>query len=120
MEANDIYDGIWLGGGAAGRFGAAFLKARSGRPLIVERKALGGQCHVSRCAFESYVADQASMAELLKLYSGLSWYPNFDLSNISMAKVVEVYRNVGQPSFHDTMSHQSIKQLGLEVAWGEG
>jgi len=120
METKDVYDAIWLGGGAAGRFGAAFLKARGGRPLIVEKKGLGGECHLCRCAFENFVADQASMAELLKLYSGLGWYPKFDLSNISMAKVVEIYRNVGQPSFHDAMSHQSIKQLGIEVAWGEG
>jgi dihydrolipoamide dehydrogenase len=114
------YDAIWFGGGAAGRFGAAFLKALGGRPLIVEKKGLGGECHVCRCAFENYVADQASMAALLKMYSGLSWYPKVDLSKISMAKVVEVYRNVGQPAFHDTMSHQTINQLGIEVAWGEG
>jgi len=60
------------------------------------------------------------MAEMLKSYSGLSWYPKFDLSRISMAEVVKVYRDVGQPAFHDAMTHQSVEQLGLEVAWGEG
>jgi len=114
------YDAIWLGTGAAGRFGAAYLKALGGRPLVVEKEGLGGECHVCRCAFENYVADQASMAELLKNYSGLSWYPKLDLSGISMAKVVKVYRDVGQPAFHDAMTHQSVKQLGIEVAWGEG
>jgi len=118
--ANEEYDAIWFGGGASGRFGSAFHKALGGRPLIVEKHGLGGECHVCRCAFENYVADQASMAEMLRLYSGLAWYPKIDLSNISMAKVVEVYRNVGQPAFHDAMSHQSEKQLQLEVAWGKG
>jgi dihydrolipoamide dehydrogenase len=96
------------------------MKALGGRPLIVEKKCLGGECHVCRCAFENFVADQASMAELLRLYSGRSWYPKFDLSAISMAKAVELYRKVGQPAFADTMKHQTEIQLGIEVAWGEG
>lgn len=120
MVSNENFDAIWFGGGAAGRFGAAFMKALGGRALIVEKEGLGGQCHVNRCAFENYVSDQASMAEMLKSYSGLSWYPKFDLSRISMAEVVKVYRDVGQPAFHDAMTHQSVEQLGLEVAWGEG
>jgi len=106
--------------GAAGRFGAAFMKALGGSCLVVEKEGLGGECHKNRCAFENFVSDQASMAELLKLYSGLSWYPEFDLRNISMAKVVEAYREVGQKAFHDAMTHQSVRQLGMEIVWGEG
>ncbi|MBW1848486.1 MAG: NAD(P)/FAD-dependent oxidoreductase [Deltaproteobacteria bacterium] len=120
MQKNKEYDAIWFGGGAAGRFGAAYMKGLGGMPLIVEKEGLGGECHTCRCAFENYVSDQASMAELLQAYSGLSWYPEFKLKKNSMAKVVEVYRNVGQPSFHDAMTHQSVTQLGLDVAWGEG
>ncbi|MBN1635941.1 MAG: NAD(P)/FAD-dependent oxidoreductase [Deltaproteobacteria bacterium] len=120
MGTNNEYDAIWFGGGAAGRFGAAFLKAGGLRPLIVEKHGLGGECHVCRCAFENYVSDQASMAELMRMYSGLAWFPEIDLDNISMSKVVEVYRNVGQPAFHDAMTHQSEQQLKIEVAWGEG
>lgn len=115
-----IYDAIWFGGGAAGRFGAAFMKGRGGRPLVVEKHGLGGQCHVCRCAFENYISDQASMAQMLKDFSGLAWYPEVDASKFSMAEAVKVYRDVGQPSFHDAMTHQSMTQLGLEVAWGEG
>jgi len=120
MATKNEFDAIWLGTGAAGRFGAAYLKALGGRPLVVEKEGLGGECHVCRCAFENYVADQSSMAEMLRNYSGLSWYPKFDLSNISMAEVVKVYRDVGQPAFHDAMTHQSVEQLGMDVAWGEG
>ena len=38
-----LYDAIWFGGGAAGRFGAAFQKAMGGNPIIVEQLELGGQ-----------------------------------------------------------------------------
>ena len=31
------YDAIFLGGGAGGRFGAAYLRAMGGRPLIIDR-----------------------------------------------------------------------------------
>jgi dihydrolipoamide dehydrogenase len=43
MKGNQEYDSIWLGGGAGGRFGAAFHKALGGRPLIIEKCHLGGQ-----------------------------------------------------------------------------
>ena len=120
MQSKFDYDAIWFGGGASGRFGAAVHKASGGKPLLVEKKCLGGECHVCRCAFENFVSDQSSMAEVLRLYSGKSWYPEFDLKHISMAKAVETYRNVGQPSFKDTMKHQTEIQLGIEVAWGDG
>ena len=43
MKANiGEYDAIWFGGGAAGRFGAAFHKALGGKVLIVEEHHLGG------------------------------------------------------------------------------
>ncbi len=118
--AGEEYDAIWFGGGAAGRFGSAFNKALGGKVLLVEKKHLGGECHVNRCAFENFVADQSSMAELMRQYSGLSWYPKIDLSKISMARAVETYRKVGQPAFADTMKHQTELQLQIEVAWGEG
>ncbi len=114
------YDAIWFGGGAAGRFGAAFMKALGGKPLIVEKKCLGGECHVCRCAFENFVSDQSSMAEMMKIFSGKSWYPKIDLSKIRMSKAVDLYRKVGQPAFKDTMKHQTEIQLGIEVAWGVG
>ncbi len=43
MGGDQLYDSIWLGGGAAGRFGAAYHKALGAKPLIVEMCHLGGQ-----------------------------------------------------------------------------
>jgi dihydrolipoamide dehydrogenase len=60
------------------------------------------------------------MADLLRLYSGKSWYPKFDLNGISMAKACKTYRDVGQKAFTEVMSHQTQKQLNVDVEWGEG
>jgi len=114
------YDAIWFGGGAAGRFGAAFHKALGGEPLIVEEESLGGQCHRSRCAFENFIYDQASMADLMRLYSGKSWYPEIDLSKISMARACQTYRDVGQKAFAELMDYQTRQQLGIDVVYGKG
>lgn len=118
--ANEMYDSIWFGGGASGRFGAAYTKALGGRSLIVEKHSLGGECHRCRCVFENCLNEQASMAVMMRLCSGLGWYPKIDLSNISMAKACKTFREVGRPAFAELMEHQSLKQLGLEVAWGDG
>ncbi len=114
------YDAIYFGGGASGRFGAAFLQALGGKVLIVEREGLGGECHKCRCAFENFLADQASMAEILRTCSGLSWYPEVDASKFEHHKACQVYREIGQRAFHDAMTHQTEIQLEIPVAWGEG
>ena len=110
---------LFVGGGTSGRFGACFLQALGGHPIIFEKHSLGGECHRCRCAFENFIFDQSSMAAMLKLYSGKSWYPKFDLSNISMARATETYRRVGAPSFEEIMEFQTTKQLNVEVIWGD-
>lgn len=113
------YDAIWIGGGASGRFGAVFQKGLGGNPLIVEQVELGGQCPINRCAFESYVWDQASMADMMRLCSGISWYPKVDLSDITMAKAVKTYREVAHPASAEGLLIQTNKQLGVDVEFGE-
>ena len=47
-EDDREYDAIFVGGGASGRFGAAYLRARGGRQLIVDAwPFLGGSCPAS-------------------------------------------------------------------------
>jgi len=60
------------------------------------------------------------MADLLRLYSGKSWYPKFNLKGISMAKALKTYRDVGQKAMAELMVFQTTKQLNLDVVWGEG
>ena len=66
------------------------------------------------------MADQASMADLLRLYSGKSWYPKMNLKGATMAKALKTYRDVGQKAMAELMVFQTTKQLGIEVVWGEG
>ena len=96
MVAEKEYDAIWFGGGAAGRFGAAFHKAVGGKALIVEEHHLGGECHVCRSAIEKFYTHQPSKPELKRLSSGKSSKPKIDLSKITAAKAAELYRKVGQ------------------------
>jgi len=109
---------LWVGGGAAGRFGAAFQKALGGEPIIFERSNLGGQCPRNRCACHNFFFEQAVMADLMRLFSGKSWYPNIDLSNISLARVAEGYRGA-RKRFFDLMHYQTQTQLGVHVEMGD-
>jgi len=116
---NVEYDAIFVGGGASGRFGSCFLQGLGKKPLIVEMDHLGGECHKCRCAFENFVADQAAMADCLRLYSGKSWYPEINLKGISHSRAMKTYRDVGSKAFADAMEFQTVKQLGVAVAWGQ-
>jgi dihydrolipoamide dehydrogenase len=54
------FDAIIVGGGAAGRFCGAFLKARGGRPLIVDKwPFLGGSCPHEACVPHHVFSDAA-------------------------------------------------------------
>jgi len=47
---DDHFDAIFVGGGSAGRFGAAVLRSLGGRPLVLERwPFLGGSCPHQAC-----------------------------------------------------------------------
>ena len=52
-EDKRTFDAIFVGGGASGRFGSAYLRAMGGRQLVIDRWLfLGGSCPttiVSRC-----------------------------------------------------------------------
>ncbi len=60
------------------------------------------------------------MADLLRLYSGKSWYPKFNLKGISMAKALKTYRDVGQKAMAEFMVFQTTQQLKVDVVWGKG
>jgi len=58
------FDAIFLGGGAAGRFGAAYLRAMGGRPLIIDRwPFLGGSCPHHACVPHHVFSDVAAQLD---------------------------------------------------------
>jgi len=65
------FDAIIIGGGAAGRFCGAFLKARGGRPLIVDKwPFLGGSCPHEACVPHHVFSDAARELDLSRIMAG--------------------------------------------------
>src|SRR5260370_26997478 len=54
------YDAIFVGGGASGRFGSAYLRARGGRQLTIDAwPFLGGSCPHQACVPHHLFSDCA-------------------------------------------------------------
>lgn len=108
------FDAIFLGGGAAGRFGAAYLGALGGRVLIIDRwPFLGGSCPHQACVPHHLFSDCAAQLMLERTFSGKLWFQNLNHKIVSIKNIVELFRN-GRTGPHAVMNYQSKEQLGLE------
>ena len=108
------FDAIFVGGGAGGRFGSAFLKARGGRQLTIDRwPFLGGSCPHLACVPHHLFSEAARELDLARLLAGRFWYPEFDESKASILDMVELFKS-GRNSAHSFMNWQSKEQLGME------
>jgi len=108
------FDAIFVGGGAGGRFGSAYLRARGGRQLTVDRwPFLGGSCPHQACVPHHLFSEVARELDLSRWMSGRLWFPEFDDKRASILDVVELFR-AGRNSAHSFMNWQSKEQLGME------
>jgi pyruvate/2-oxoglutarate dehydrogenase complex dihydrolipoamide dehydrogenase (E3) component len=108
------FDAIFLGGGAAGRFGAAYVRAMGGRPLIVDRwPFLGGSCPHNACVPHHVFADVAAQLMLERTFSGQLWFQDLRGRTTSIKEVVDMFRR-GRVGPHALMNYQSKEQLDLE------
>lgn len=108
------YDAIFVGGGAGGRFGSAYLKARGGRQLTVDRwPFLGGTCPHQACVPHHLFSESARELDLARTLSGRLWFPEFDESRASVLELVELFKS-GRNTAHSFMNYQSKEQLGME------
>jgi dihydrolipoamide dehydrogenase len=108
------YDVIFVGGGAAGRFGGAFAKARGGRPLIVDKwPFLGGSCPHEACVPHHVFSDCARELDLQRWFSGQLWFPEFDAKKVSVLEIIEMFKK-GRGGAHAIMNLQTKDQLGVE------
>ncbi len=108
------YDAVFIGGGAAGRFGAAYLKALGGRPLVVDRwPFLGGSCPHQACVPHHLFSEAASLVDRERWFSDQLWFPPFDESRASILALVELFRR-GRVSAHAFMNWQTKTQLDVE------
>lgn len=114
-EDSDVeYDAIFVGGGAGGRFGSAYLKARGGRQLTIDRwPFLGGSCPHQACVPHHLFSESARELDLARILSGRLWFPEFDESRASILELVELFKS-GRNSAHAFMNYQSKEQLGME------
>ncbi len=113
-EDDRDYDAIFVGGGAGGRFGAAYLRARGGRQLIVDAwPFLGGSCPHQACVPHHLFSECAREMDLARHMQGKLWYPEFDESKASILEIVDLFKK-GRSLPHAVMNWQSKEQLDLE------
>jgi dihydrolipoamide dehydrogenase len=108
------YDAIFVGGGAGGRFGSAYLQARGGRQLTIDSWAfLGGSCPHQACVPHHLFSEAARELDLARWMSGSLWFGDFDEKRASVLDMLELFR-AGRNSAHSFMNWQSKEQLGME------
>ena len=108
------YDAIFLGGGAAGRFGSAYLRAMGGRQLIIEAwPFLGGSCPHNACVPHHLFSECAAQLMLERTMSGRLWFQDMAGKRTSIKDVVDLFRK-GRVGPHAIMNFQSKEQLDLE------
>lgn len=108
------YDAIYIGGGASGRFGSAYLRAMGGRQLIIDRwPFLGGSCPHNACVPHHLFSDCAAELMLARTFSGKFWFPDMTGKKVNIKEIVDLFR-AGRNGPHGIMNFQSKEQLNLE------
>lgn len=108
------YDAIYLGGGAGGRFGSAYLRAMGGRQLIIDRwPFLGGSCPHNACVPHHLFSECAAELMLARTFPGKLWFRDLRGVATSIKEVVDLFRE-GRVGPHAIMNFQSKEQLDLE------
>ena len=108
------YDAIFVGGGASGRFGSAYLRARGGRQLTIDAwPFLGGSCPHQACVPHHLFSECARELDLARHMQGRLWFPPFDDKRASIAEIVELFK-AGRSYPHAIMNWQSKEQLDME------
>ena len=109
------FDAIFIGGGAAGRFGSAYLLfAMGGRQLVIDRwPFLGGSCPHNSCVPHHLFSDCAAELMLARTFSGTLWFPDMTGRTTSIKEVVDLFRR-GRTGPHAVMNYQSKEQLDIE------
>jgi pyruvate/2-oxoglutarate dehydrogenase complex dihydrolipoamide dehydrogenase (E3) component len=108
------FDAIFIGGGAAGRFGSAYLRALGGRQLAVDRwPFLGGSCPHNACVPHHLFSDCAAELMLARTFGGSLWFPDMRGRTVSIKEIVDLFRR-GRTGPHAVMNYQSKEQLDIE------
>ncbi len=113
-DDNPRYDAIFVGGGAGGRFGSAYLKAMGGRPLIIDAwPFLGGSCPHQACVPHHLFSEAAEELDRMRWFSDELFFPKFDVSRASILELVKLFQ-AGRGTAHAFMNWQTKEQLEVE------
>lgn len=113
-EDTRTFNAIFVGGGAGGRFGSGYLRARGGRQLIIDRwPFLGGSCPHLACVPHHLFSESARELDLMRWFSGKLWFPDATHLRASILDMVNLFKS-GRSSAHAFMNWQSKEQLDLE------
>jgi pyruvate/2-oxoglutarate dehydrogenase complex dihydrolipoamide dehydrogenase (E3) component len=113
-DPDPVYDAIFVGGGAGGRFGAAYMKAMGGRPLIIDAwPFLGGSCPHQACVPHHLFSEAAEELDRMRWFSDELFFPKFDPSKASILGLVKLFL-AGRGSAHAFMNWQTKEQLDVE------
>ena len=113
-DSDGEFDAIFIGGGAGGRFGAAYLRAMGGRPLLVDSwPFLGGSCPHQACVPHHVFSDVAAELDLWRWFSGELFFPEWDPSRVKILDIVNLFRR-GRSLAHAFMNWQTKEQLEAE------
>lgn len=113
-DEDPLYDAIYVGGGAGGRFGSAYLKAMGGRPLIIDAwPFLGGSCPHQACVPHHLFSEAAEELDRMRWFSDELFFPKFDASKASILEMVKLFL-AGRGSAHAFMNWQTKEQLDVE------
>lgn len=109
------YDVIFIGGGAAGRFGSSYVKAMGGKQLTIEKgDHLGGKCCKNACVPHHLFYDCAVELDFARQFAGVCWWPEeFKDKKVEILPIIKLFLEGREPTY-DFMFYQSKEQLGLE------
>jgi len=109
-----VYDAIFVGGGAAGRFGSSYLRAMGGRALVIDAwPFLGGTCPHQACVPHHLFSESAALLERERRLAGQLWFRQEGEIKASILDLVEVFRK-GRNTAHAFMNWQTKNQLDVE------
>jgi len=113
-DPDPVYDAIFVGGGAGGRFGASYMRAMGGRPLILDAwPFLGGSCPHQACVPHHLFSEAAEELDRMRWFSDELFFPKFDASRASILEMVRLFL-AGRGSAHAFMNWQTKEQLDVE------
>ena len=113
-DADPVYDAVFVGGGAGGRFGASYMRAMGGRPLILDAwPFLGGSCPHQACVPHHLFSEAAEELDRMRWFSDELFFPKFDASRASILEMVRLFL-AGRGSAHAFMNWQTKEQLDVE------